>query len=83
MHTIGNELKALAEMLMGGTGKTPVYSTARMPQLAEHEIVVNERWAEILTGFLQAGMPVLHALYANQWRFRWGCKALMRFNKPV
>lgn len=55
MHTIGNELKALAEMLMGGTGKTPVYSTARMPQLAEHEIVVNERWAEILTGFLQAG----------------------------
>ena len=65
MHTTGNELKALAVMLMGGTGKAPAYSTPRLPQLAEHECNVNERWQDILEEFLPAGELYLHPCHCH------------------
>lgn len=48
MHTIGNEVKAIMEMLMGGTGKVPAYSAAQLPKHAHYECEVNERWRDLL-----------------------------------
>ena len=53
MHTIGNELKALCEMAMGGTGKVPAYNVSRLHQLAKYECEVNNRWHDILSPYLQ------------------------------
>ena len=52
MHTIGGELKALVDMVMGGSGRVPAYSAAQIPKLAQYEAQHNKRWTEALTPFL-------------------------------
>ena len=52
MHTIGNEVKAIVEMAMGGTGRVPAYCVSKLPQLAKYECGVNNRWQDILAPYL-------------------------------
>ena len=58
MHTIGNEMKAVAEMVMGGTGKAPAYSAAQLPLHAKYKSLHNQRWTDILTPFLPGKLLV-------------------------
>ena len=40
MHTGTGELKALCDMLKGGTGKVAAYDIARLPFLAAYEVYI-------------------------------------------
>lgn len=50
MHTLGNEVHAVTDMTLGGTAS--MYSVARLPEVAKWEILLNNRWQDLLGPYL-------------------------------
>ena len=47
MHCVYNELKAICDMICGGTGSPPAYDPKRLWQVADYEVHVNGRFHEL------------------------------------
>ena len=53
MHTTTDEVKSIADMLIGSTESPPAYHTSRLDQQAEYEVHVNDLFEEQLQAFAQ------------------------------